>query len=519
MEKIKKPHLFPILLIVIMNVFSRFTNSLILRTHAEMIHTFRLRPVRSGFGNVRTNVVHSWKDIPYQCVMRNRFALYNSAEESAGIVSRGKEREGIEVSTERTESVTSSPFKRGDAIKAKVIQFGPIGASVDIEGGKARGLIVQKEIAMFRKKRNGDDVVIGEVLDGFVERVRDDGKINVFLRPTNISSRIGEVKDLIMDALEGSPDGFIPVGDKSSPEDIDRYFHGVSKRDFKSAVGSLYKEGIAIPADHETIYIPLEKREQAAKEAAMMSSKSRSLGSAKTIFIGNLPPNVNEEILLRTIQKVLGKEKPVTSLRLARDPDGRPRGFAYLDLALENDVEPVINNLKGVEIGGRSLRIDWADPQKKLIQAQKNQNLEAESDPLSELIAEAPYINRKKDERGQLKGWVRDAQKSQKLPRLNQKVNDTWKPRDSPSNKEKFTLFFGNLAFHLNEMTLKEEIERFVGRNSVCNIRLATDRETGRKRGFGYVDFYIIQDANKVYDEMHGLIIAGRQVSIDEATR
>ena len=35
----------------------------------------------------------------------------------------------------------------------------------------------------------------------------------------------------------------ISSGDKSSSDDIAAYFHGISKRDFKNAVGSLYKGG------------------------------------------------------------------------------------------------------------------------------------------------------------------------------------------------------------------------------------------------------------------------------------
>ena len=41
--------------------------------------------------------------------------------------------------------------------------------------------------------------------------------------------------------------GSIPLGDKSSPEDIASYFHGISKKDFKNAIGSLYREGLVLP--------------------------------------------------------------------------------------------------------------------------------------------------------------------------------------------------------------------------------------------------------------------------------
>lgn len=65
--------------------------------------------------------------------------------------------------------------------------------------------------------------------------------MNISLRPVGIE-RVTSVRQSILEALEGSPLGTIPVGDKSSPDDVSAYFHGVSKADFRKAVGSLYKE-------------------------------------------------------------------------------------------------------------------------------------------------------------------------------------------------------------------------------------------------------------------------------------
>ena len=82
-----------------------------------------------------------------------------------------------------------------------------------------------------------------------LEMMREDGKVDVSLRPIGIN-RIIDIRRGIMDALEGSPEGTIPVGDKSSPDDISLYFRGLSKGDFRKAVGSLFKEKRLFPEDY-----------------------------------------------------------------------------------------------------------------------------------------------------------------------------------------------------------------------------------------------------------------------------
>lgn len=61
-------------------------------------------------------------------------------------------------------------FKSGSVVKVKVTQFGPLGASISINNGEAKGLILQREIAMFRDTREGRDVEVGEELDGYIRK-------------------------------------------------------------------------------------------------------------------------------------------------------------------------------------------------------------------------------------------------------------------------------------------------------------------------------------------------------------
>lgn len=80
---------------------------------------------------------------------------------------------------------------------------------------------------------------IGETLDGYVLRVRPDGKIDTTLHAAGFE-RIGPLKTRILGLLSES-DGFLPYHDGSSPAEIHDAF-GVSKKAFKQAIGLLYRD-------------------------------------------------------------------------------------------------------------------------------------------------------------------------------------------------------------------------------------------------------------------------------------
>ena len=77
------------------------------------------------------------------------------------------------------------------------------------------------------------------------------------------------------------------------------------------------------------------------------------------------------------------------------------------------------------------------------------------------------------------------------------------------------TLYFGNLAYAVTEAVLKAEIERFTGdSSSVAAVRIAMDLETGRKKGFGYVDIFKKEVAAKVIIMMIVMIMMIRMMII-----
>jgi len=82
------------------------------------------------------------------------------------------------------------------------------------------------------------DLRRGEKLTGFIKHIREDGKIDVCLH-LKPSEKTDDVSQMILKHLK-QQGGFIKLSDKSPPEEIRATF-GVSKGQFKKAIGALYK--------------------------------------------------------------------------------------------------------------------------------------------------------------------------------------------------------------------------------------------------------------------------------------
>jgi len=82
-------------------------------------------------------------------------------------------------------------------------------------------------------------------------------------------------------------------------------------------------------------------------------------------------------------------------------------------------------------------------------------------------------------------------------------------------NPESDTLFVGNISFGADENMLGEA---FGAHGSVTNIRLPTDMDTGKPKGFGYITFASVEDAKSAYENMMGADVGGRAVRLDYAT-
>jgi RNA recognition motif-containing protein len=76
-------------------------------------------------------------------------------------------------------------------------------------------------------------------------------------------------------------------------------------------------------------------------------------------------------------------------------------------------------------------------------------------------------------------------------------------------------LFVGNLPFSAEEHQIRELFER--NNLVVEDIKLITDRDTGRPRGFGFVEMGSSEDADKAIQALNGYEMDGRQLNVNEA--
>jgi hypothetical protein len=78
----------------------------------------------------------------------------------------------------------------------------------------------------------------GVKTEGYIKNIREDGKIDVSLRPQGFRNVIDNDVEKVLEKLQ--KEGFLLLTDKSSPEAI-KFHLQMSKKAFKKAIGSLYR--------------------------------------------------------------------------------------------------------------------------------------------------------------------------------------------------------------------------------------------------------------------------------------
>lgn len=173
-----------------------------------------------------------------------------------------------------------------------------------------------------------------------------------------------------------------------------------------------------------------------------------------SIFVGRLSWSVDND---RLAQEFSGCGEVVSATVQMDRNTGKSRGFGYVHFATTEAVEKALQ-MNGQEIDGRAVNID------------RSQALD--------------------------KTQVRE-----------KRANAFGDETSSPST----TLFIGNLSFGVTEDT----VWSFFNEWGVKSVRLPTDRETGRPKGFGYVEFEDLDGAKKAFEGAAGAEIEGRNIRVD----
>jgi cold-inducible RNA-binding protein len=75
-------------------------------------------------------------------------------------------------------------------------------------------------------------------------------------------------------------------------------------------------------------------------------------------------------------------------------------------------------------------------------------------------------------------------------------------------------IFVGNLSFNTSEDELRQAFEAY---GQVERASILTDRETGRSRGFGFVEMTNAEEGEKAIAGLNGAQLGGRTINVNEA--
>lgn len=143
------------------------------------------------------------------------------------------ERSGRVIGTARLEQhLSRAPegFAPGQGVRALVAQVTPLGYTVALDS---------ESLGFVYEDQTPEPLRVGDSVPGWVQRIREDGRVDVALRAPSRLARKDDAA-MILDRLREAG-GTLPFHDASDPGEIEADF-GISKKAFKRAVAALYRE-------------------------------------------------------------------------------------------------------------------------------------------------------------------------------------------------------------------------------------------------------------------------------------
>ena len=140
-------------------------------------------------------------------------------------------------------------LQEGDKVQLVVEKETGLGYTVLIND-EFEGLLFRSEVFL--------DLEVDMEVDGYIKQIREDGKIDVSLRPQGFRNVIDGDVEKVLTKLKNSREGFLLLTDKSSPDSI-RFHMKMSKKAFKKAVGNLYRNKLIVIKEDRIELISVEE--------------------------------------------------------------------------------------------------------------------------------------------------------------------------------------------------------------------------------------------------------------------
>lgn len=179
------------------------------------------------------------------------------------------------------------------------------------------------------------------------------------------------------------------------------------------------------------------------------TSSQSSIFDRPAIFVGSIPLSLTKDQLEEVLKNRLGDR--FQSCFLVHDKvSGNSRGFAYVNVNDDNDIEEALSQLRGTEILGRALKVDL-----KIAKKLQSRVSVVERDAQEPRV---PSVKREAQEPRRVPGFEREAQEPRRVPKNGEFLQKT-KPDFSEINAR--SIFVGNL----DTAWSKEEFQRLIEEN------------------------------------------------------
>ncbi|RDW94417.1 polyadenylate-binding protein [Coleophoma crateriformis] len=262
--------------------------------------------------------------------------------------------------------------------------------------------------------------------------------------------------------------------------------------------------------------------------------------ASASLYVGELDPSVTEAMLFELFSQI----GSVASIRVCRDAvTRRSLGYAYVNYNTTIDGEKALEELNYTLIKGRPCRIMWSqrDPAlRKTGQGNvfiKNLDTAIDNKALHDTFAAFGNILSCKvaqDESGASKGYgfvhyETDEAASQAIKHVNGMLLNEKKvfvghhipKKDRQSKfeemKANFTnIYVKNIPAEVTDEEFRELFEKF---GEVTSASLARDQETGKSRGFGFVNFINHEHASTAVEDLNGKDFHGQDLYVGRAQK
>mmetsp|Transcript_11421 Transcript_11421/g.11501 ORF Transcript_11421/g.11501 Transcript_11421/m.11501 type:complete len:251 (-) Transcript_11421:28-780(-) len=220
------------------------------------------------------------------------------------------------------------------------------------------------------------------------------------------------------------------------------------------------------------------------------------------------------------LQEIFSQVIPVKACRIVRNREGKSKGYGYIDLSSEQDVQECIRVFNGIELQGTKITVAASKPPEETKNDEfllfvNNLPYEIEENELKEILSsygDVSTIRIIRDLEGKCKGYAYvEFHEKEAVEHAIKAAQITIKGRSvlllkSEKKSQNFTLHVSNLPYSITE----DSLSSFFKGN--CKVTLPKDQKD-KPRGFAFIEFEKEEDAQSAL-EMEFPVIEGRPVVI-----